>query len=66
MSHLFDIYQTPEGGKSGDAESITLPSFQKNAGIDDPAKYIASEDLRYAVNVVLTLGQLRHTCQNGR
>jgi MoxR-like ATPase len=34
-----------------------LPDFQALVDLDDPALYIAPDDLRYAVNVALALGQ---------
>ncbi|MGB0840340.1 MAG: AAA family ATPase [Chitinophagales bacterium] len=51
----FELYTTPSQKLS--QRSIQLPPYQRDKGVNDSSKYIASEELKNAVNVALALGQ---------
>ncbi len=53
--NVFQLYRG-DGVTIGKRE-LRLPTFEKIAGLDDPANYVAEKGLRDAVNVSLTLGQ---------
>lgn len=53
----FQIYTNDKTTISERTPKVTLPSYQKSEAYNNPRNYVASEELKNAINVAIALGQ---------